>query len=225
MSYADALAGVPLAYKYDAPILLTAGKSTLEENVAAQIEKLNPSKIIILGGKRVISDEILNSLSEKCEVERISGSDRYKTAVEISKNLNPNPVTAIVVTGTDYADALSISPYAAMKEYPIVYSNPNTGLTAETVEYLTSATDILIIGGAATVRENTVAQLYSKNIERIAGSDRYKTSYAIAERFNDEFGNDVMFATGTNFPDALAGGVLGAKLKTPLFPNLSQRSN
>lgn len=46
---------------------------------------------------------------------------------------------------------------------------------------------------------------------------RYQTSYEIAKKFSDEFGNDVMLATGTIFPDALTGGVLATKLKTPLL--------
>ena len=41
--------------------------------------------------------------------------------------------------------------------------------------------------------------------------------YAVADRFRDSFGDDVMIATGMNFPDALAGGVLAAKLDTPLL--------
>ena len=104
-----------------------------------------------------------------------------------------------------------------MKAYPIVYSNPTSGLTPSTVEYLSSAQKIYIIGGEMAVGQNTVDQLEGKDVERIFGTSRYLTSYEIANKFADEFGNAVMFATGTNFPDALAGGVLGAKIGTPLL--------
>ncbi|MBQ6570201.1 MAG: leucine-rich repeat protein [Clostridia bacterium] len=216
-NYADALAGVPLAYKLNAPILLTAGKSQLESGVAAQIEKLGATKVILLGGTFAISADIENELAQNYTVERVFGATRYDTALEISKKVNPNPTTVFIVTGTGYADALSVSPYAAMKGYPIVYSNPNTGLTASTVEYLASTRKIFVIGGIGAVGQNTIDQIEDKSIERIFGVTRYLTSYEIANRFADEFGDAVMFATGTNFPDALAGGVLGAKIGAPLL--------
>ncbi|MBQ6569349.1 MAG: cell wall-binding repeat-containing protein, partial [Clostridia bacterium] len=74
-----------------------------------------------------------------------------------------------------------------------------------------------IIGGEMAVGQNTVDQLEGKDAERIFGTSRYLTSFEIASKFADEFGDSVMFATGTNFPDALAGGVLGAKLRSPLL--------
>ncbi|MCL5888142.1 MAG: cell wall-binding repeat-containing protein [Actinobacteria bacterium] len=50
------------------------------------------------------------------------------------------------------------------------------------------------------------------NVERLAGDNRYTTAAAIAEYAVGQllwFGWDgVGLATGTNFPDALAGGVL-----------------
>ena len=119
--------------------------------------------------------------------------------------------------------ALSISPYAAMKGYPIVYSNPSTGLTANTVNYLKSSKNIIIIGGTGVVGQNTVSQLSGKSITRISGSNRYLTSYEIAKKYSSEFSSDIMLATGENFPDALAGGVLAAKLRTPLI--LTQRTS
>ncbi|MBQ6570504.1 MAG: cell wall-binding repeat-containing protein [Clostridia bacterium] len=216
-NYADALAGVLLAYKLNAPILLTAGKAQLEASVAEQIEKLGATKVVLLGGSFAISEDIENELKANYTVERVFGTTRYDTALEISKIVEPDPSTVFVVTGTNYADALSVSPYAAMKAYPIVYSNPTSGLTPSTVEYLSSAQKIYIIGGEMAVGQNTVDQLEGKDVERIFGTSRYLTSYEIANKFADEFGNAVMFATGTNFPDALAGGVLGAKIGTPLL--------
>ena len=216
-NFADALAGGPLAYKLNAPILLTAGKAQLEESVAAQIEALGATKVVLLGGTFAISADIESQLAQTYEVERVFGTTRYDTALEISKKVNSSPSTVFVVTGTGYADALSVSSYAAMKGYPIVYSNPNTGLTTSTVEYLASAQKIYIIGGEMAVGQVTVDQLEGKDVERIFGTSRYMTSYEIANKFAAEFGNAVMFATGTNFPDALAGGVLGAKIGAPLL--------
>ncbi|MBT2692559.1 cell wall-binding repeat-containing protein [Bacillus sp. ISL-55] len=53
-NFPDALAGGPLAYKYDAPILLTS-KDTLGEATKSEILRLKAKKAIILGSKGVIS--------------------------------------------------------------------------------------------------------------------------------------------------------------------------
>ena len=56
-----------------------------------------------------------------------------------------------------------------------------------------------------------------KNIVRISGSDRYSTGIAVNNRFKSSFKtNTICVATGLNFPDALAGGVLAAKQYAPL---------
>ena len=55
-------------------------------------------------------------------------------------------------------------------------------------------------------------------IRRIYGANRYSTCIAVNKSFQGLFtGNAVCVATGTDFPDALAGGVLAAKKKSPLL--------
>lgn len=68
---------------------------------------------------------------------------------------------------------------------------------------------VYIIGGEgviSTTVESQVAQITSldrANIVRIAGTDRYATSLAVAQYFNLA-GQNVCIATSNNFPDALA---------------------
>ncbi len=49
LAFADALAAAPLAYKYDAPILLTR-PSSIPDSTFNKIKSLNPNKIVIIGG-------------------------------------------------------------------------------------------------------------------------------------------------------------------------------
>src|SRR5699024_5330260 len=60
--YADALAGVPLAYKLDAPILLTP-KDALWEATADEIARLGAGKVVILGGKGAVSPAVEMALT------------------------------------------------------------------------------------------------------------------------------------------------------------------
>ncbi|WP_343216127.1 cell wall-binding repeat-containing protein [Clostridium mobile] len=55
------------------------------------------------------------------------------------------------------------------------------------------------------------------NVKRLYGMDRYKTSASISNKFNDETTNNVIVASGKNFPDALAGSVLSKKLNAPIL--------
>ncbi|MBS4020864.1 MAG: cell wall-binding repeat-containing protein [Dethiobacter sp.] len=48
-NYADALAGAPLAYHHNAPILLT-NTNSLNQAAKGEIIRLNASKVVILGG-------------------------------------------------------------------------------------------------------------------------------------------------------------------------------
>ncbi|WLR41774.1 cell wall-binding repeat-containing protein [Bacillus carboniphilus] len=84
-NYADALAGVPLSHKLDAPLLLTESDS-LTDVTMDEISRLNASKVIILGGEVAISEDVKASLKDMgISVERIAGQDRYETAQKIAE--------------------------------------------------------------------------------------------------------------------------------------------
>ncbi|MCQ2447247.1 MAG: cell wall-binding repeat-containing protein [Clostridia bacterium] len=55
-------------------------------------------------------------------------------------------------------------------------------------------------------------------VDRIEGHSRYDTCLAINEEYAEVLeGDELCVATGTNYPDALAGGVYAAVKKAPLF--------
>jgi len=123
---------------------------------------------------------------------------------------------AIIVTGDNFPDALSIAPIAGMKGYPILltekYSLP-TGL----LSYLNrEVDDTIVVGGTGVVSTNVYNQLPSPL--RLSGDDRYATNLAVIRYFEDslDFGTSYV-ATGKNYPDALAGSALAAREKAPLL--------
>lgn len=118
-NYADALSAVPLAKKYDAPILLTDTNS-VPSKVINELLRLHVGKVFILGGTGVVSSGVeaqLNSLN--ILVERIGGEDRYETSIKVAEKFG-NVDTLTVATGEDYADALSIGPAAAAMGVPVI---------------------------------------------------------------------------------------------------------
>ena len=228
-NYPDALTAASLAGDSNSPILLTEGNS-LSPQATEEIKRLSPSKVIIVGGSAVINDSVKNSVAAAApgaSVQRIWGQTRYETATNILGELSNNSSTAIVTTGTNFADALSVSPYAFATHAPIVLSDPNNGLTDQTINELKAknVSNVIIVGGQNAVPQKVEAQLTSAGLQvskRIAGTTRFETSQMIAdfELADDSLGfkaDGIILATGNNFPDALAAGPLGGRNRNPLL--------
>jgi len=75
--------------------------------------------------------------------------------------------------------------------------------------------DVYVLGGTGAVSAGVMSAVDTKfgTVERLAGDDRYQTAVAVAEKGVAEgmTWDGVAFATGTNFPDALTGGVAQGK--------------
>ncbi|WP_347548440.1 cell wall-binding repeat-containing protein [Pseudalkalibacillus hwajinpoensis] len=205
--FPDALTGAPLAYKHDAPILLTE-QNRLNAAVKKEIERLGATKAIILGGTSAISSYTeyeLKGLGLK--VDRIAGEDRYETAVNIAAKLDGSPEKSILANAFNFPDALSVASYAAKNGYPIVLTNDDK-LPAVSKKILSTTDEQIVVGGENAINADIFESL--SNAVRYSGDDRYATSAAIATVLTPDADTAVV-ATGVKFADALAGSVLAAK--------------
>ena len=82
-----------------------------------------------------------------------------------------------------------------------------------------SVQSVYVLAGPAIISSNAETNLGKYGtVTRIYGSDRYATCILVNEKFADVLTGDSMcLACGTNYPDALAGSVLAAKLRSPLM--------
>ncbi|MFL0268932.1 cell wall-binding repeat-containing protein [Candidatus Clostridium radicumherbarum] len=222
LGFADALTGVPMAYIKDAPILLTEANS-IPNATNSEIIRLNAKNIYILGGTGVVGKNIEDSLRARgYNVIRVSGINRFETAIAIGNEVlkSNNTDTAILTTANDYPDALAISPYAAIKKYPVLYTDTKT-LTPSTKAFLikNGIKKVIIPGGEGAVSAAVANELTSNGItvDRTSGINRYQTALNIVNKYKASFDYDVILATGQDFPDALSGGVLAAKKKIPIL--------
>ncbi|MGB8000065.1 MAG: cell wall-binding repeat-containing protein, partial [Anaerobacillus sp.] len=205
--FPDALAGAPLAYKYDAPILLTE-KHKIDSSVKKEIERLGAKKAIILGGPDAVSPYVEYSLKGLgLKVERVGGENRYETAVNIAAKLGGSPDKAILANAFNFPDALSVASYAAQNGYPIVLTNDDQ-LPAVSKKIMKATEEQIVVGGKDVIHEDIVDGL--SNAIRYSGEDRYATSAAIATVLTPD-ADTAIVATGLKFADALAGSVLAAK--------------
>ena len=226
-NYADALAGVPLAYALDAPILLVQ-RSQPDSSTMYMMERLGAKNIYILGGERAISAECAVRFSDKgFNVKRIYGADRYETAVRIAEELEKvrgdDRTEVFFASAENYPDALAASAPAALKGAPILYISSDGQLDNATRGYLRSAdiTGVKILGGTGAIgrdAETSISSVTHTAAVRIWGSDRYETNLKINEWYASLLNGKVMcVATGRNYPDALAGGVLAARERAPML--------
>ncbi|MGG7165360.1 cell wall-binding repeat-containing protein [Clostridium ihumii] len=208
--YPDALCAVPLATKYNAPILLTR-KDTLDTKLVDELKRLGTSKIFIVGGSGVISENIQNQLNKlNITTERIGGINRYETSILVAKHIDHRGVIA-VATGEDYPDALSIASIAAGSNMPIILT-PKDSMLDETRNYINDEKfhRTYIIGGDGVVSNNVQSQV--PNPKRISGLDRYETNQKVVEEFYYDINfKNVYVAVGNNYPDALSVAALAGK--------------
>ncbi|HEX2141555.1 MAG TPA: cell wall-binding repeat-containing protein [Candidatus Limnocylindria bacterium] len=224
--FPDALAGGALAGKTGGPILLVTN-GTLPPATAAELDRLNPDTIVVLGGKSAVSDAVLNAAKGYAtggSVTRLHGADRYATAAAVSKHGFAEGVpVAYVATGTGFPDALAGGPLAARTGGPILLVTRTTvpAATAAELARLKPA-KIVVLGGSTAVSDAVLNSLKGYagggNVTRLAGADRFATAAKVsASRWLADGPDTVLLATGSAFADALAGGAYGGLLDAPLL--------
>ncbi len=202
-NFADALSGTPLAAEEGGPLLLTPS-ANLDGRVLTEIERVLPggATIYILGGTSAVSVAVETALSNNgYTIERLSGNDRYGTAVAVAGALH-DPNVVFEADGTNFPDALSAGAAAAREGGAILLTAGST-MAATTATYLAAhpGDQRFAIGGPAA-RADQQANAY-------IGTDRYGTSVLVARAFFDT-PTVVGLASGANFPDALSGGTVAA---------------
>lgn len=229
-SFPDALAGVPLAGALGSPILLTGSGDSLESAVRSRLVRLGVRNVYILGGTSAVSEKIYGELIKmNINVTRLSGKDRFETAVSIGRKLielsGQLPDEVFFASSQNYPDALAAGPAASATGSPILYMKPDGTLDSATAAFVaelngSGLSAASILGGSSAVAEGAesrLADLGMTEVERISGSDRYATALAINSAYSHVLHTDTLVAaTGTAFPDALAGGALASFNASPI---------
>jgi putative cell wall-binding protein len=227
-TFADALGGSALAAAKNGPLLLTPPTS-LFPDTKTEIQRLLGSgsgkTVYLVGGTGALSAGVASSITAMgLKAVRLSGDNRYETAVAVAKAINPSPDQVLAATGLNFPDALSAGAAAGSYDVPGSGTSAVVVLTADKVmppatqSYLNgleagaNPPSIVGIGGAAA------AALDASGLPGfgIVGDNRYETAQQVADFFF--FGAHFFgAATGTNFPDALSGGAMLATLGGPLL--------
>ena len=157
------------------------------------------------------------------QTQRIAGSDRYQTAVQISAaQFSPGVPVVYLANGLQFPDALSAAAAAAREGGPVLLTDPTRLPTVVRNELIRlRPARIVVVGGNAAVRaevEQAVrTAVPSATVQRRQGPDRYQTAAAISRAVFPAGVNKVYLATGLTFPDALAGAAAAGRDGAPVL--------
>lgn len=212
-NYPDALTGIAYAEELGAPMLLTRGQS-LSDATRDEIQRLKATKVVILGGPVAVSEGVEAALkSMGLSVTRLQGSNRYETAVNIGEAMTRAGSHLFLTSGMEFADAISIAPVSALKDQPVLLTQPGR-LPEPTRQAILrwGIRDVTILGGEIAVNEAIASELtkLGVRVERISGSNRYDTNARINQKYYTS-PTQVVMASGALFPDALTGSLLALK--------------
>lgn len=189
------------------PVALDA--SQLLTSLYRDGSRLDPSP----EGHAYIRDRIVADI---LGVYRLAGSTRFDTALKAADALKANLdlekfENIIIASGTGFADALSGSYLAAVKQAPILLSY-TTEWNRKAVDYvkenLAENGTVYILGGTAAVPEELEVMLEGYQLVRLAGENRFGTNLAVLREAGAGEG-ELLVCTGTGFADSLSASAVG----------------
>lgn len=249
--FADALTAGPLADVRDYA-LLTMPSGKIDPRVVSAInsncnrftqgkfeEKTNINQITLIGGTGIWTEaqraQLQNATGKP--VDRISGINRYDTAVEIAGQVAkeiwkdktdedgginpPLTVNAYVATGMDFADALAAGAAASANDGVVLLTNGSL-MHDKTEAYLDKQYEWMpsmighiehhAVGGPAkTAMDNADIRVDKSYV----GSDRYATAVLLAKSYA-KTAKSITIASGENYADAVVAGAFAANHDGPL---------
>ncbi|WP_461045874.1 N,N-dimethylformamidase beta subunit family domain-containing protein [Terrabacter koreensis] len=153
---------------------------------------------------------------------RLSGFDRYQTAVAVSRQHFPDGFGGVVhiATGLNFPDAVSAA--AASRGAGPVLMVPGSWVPQAVLDELARLhpNRVVVVGSAAVVSDAallSVGKAAGVTPVRVAGPDRYATAARLSAATFAPGVPVAYVAVGTDFPDALAAGAAGARLGGPVL--------
>ena len=195
------------------------------------------SKIINSGAKQIYVfayDRLYNSTSRvvllkdlQDKVTRLTGPNRYQTAIAISKYSVNQAKTVIIASGVASADSLVAGPLSAQLNAPLLLVNSRT-LSKEVISEIKRlhSDSAIIVGGEAVVPKVIADELkkLGLSVERLSGVNRYETSIKVDKKVRALSGvtSQAVIASGKSLVDALAMGPVAAKMGVGILFNDGQ---
>ena len=221
--YPDALTAGAAAGFEGGPVLLVA-PDALPSVVATELNRLQPGRIVVVGGEGAVSGSVETSLGAFTTgpVTRLGGIDRYATAAAVSSAaFDPGVDVVYIATGENFPDALPAAAAAGQLGGPLLLTRTDSLPSFTAAELRRLQPQRIVIAGESDVVsvevETALAGFTAGAVERDAGSDRFATAAAISAGVAPLGADTVYVATGANFPDGVAATAAAIGASAPLL--------
>lgn len=151
-------------------------------------------------------------------VDRVAGQNRVATSLDLFERVQ-NRQEPVLATGRNFPDGLVAGALAGASKSGVILTTATDAIEPATLSRLqgSGTKKVTIVGGTGAVPSGVENSLKAAGIQvtRIAGRDRYDTALQVFEHMKASgklsAQAPVFYATGKNFPDALASSAAAAK--------------
>jgi putative cell wall-binding protein len=233
--YPDALSATALV-RPAGPLLLVPPTGPVPSAVLAELDRLSPEVIVVVGGTGAVSTSVEQQLRVIAPTDREAGRDRYDTAARVALDADtiyrdegtPDDVdplgliTLYVVGGDSFPDALAAGAATGPRRGAVVLTRKDA-LPAASARVVTTVSPqrIVVVGGTGVVSSAVLSRLRtlapSAEVLRTSGANRYATAAAVSRSEFVHPGNGIMLASGEGFADALSAAAFGSVVEHALL--------
>lgn len=203
------------ATAYDKASVSGAGTLSLKNGAKkTTVEVISTSGKVREYDVTVVTESFSGSFT--ADTDRISGANRFETAVSVAEQLKKELgvsrfANVVIANSDDFADALSATALAAEKKAPILIVNKNNEEYARTYirENMSESGTVYIVGGTGVITTGFESSLSGYNVVRLAGENRYETNLAVLKAMNLNGRSEILTASGLDYADALSASATG----------------
>lgn len=160
--FADAVSAAPAAARDGAPVLLTQA-DTAPDSMLAELARLAPSRVVIVGGVSAVSDGVRAAIQATLPaalITRLAGPNRYETSAAVAGTFPAAAQVIYAASGVGFPDAIAAAAAAGAQAAPMVLTAPNTlppSVRDEIVRL--RPTRAVVAGGTAAVSDTVLAAI------------------------------------------------------------------
>jgi YVTN family beta-propeller protein len=222
-NFPDALSASAAAGVKKSPVLLVT-RDSIPTVVAAELRRLKPGNIVVMGGTNTVSDALAAALTAYAPTTRLGGADRYAVSAALSaREFGVGVAVAYIASGQNFPDALSGSAAAGHLNGPVLLvTKDGVPSTVATELERLHPRKIVVLGGPNSVSDATLTEVVAHTpagtpAARLAGADRYAVSAAVSADTYPTGASTVYVASGAVFPDALSGSAAAIVANAPVL--------
>ncbi len=215
-TYPDALSASSAAASLGVPLLLV-GRDRVPTATAAELDRIDPDRIVVIGGPAAVADQVAADLSAWAPVERLGGADRAATSRIVARRLwqdRPQWTSRLYLVDADDWAAAMVA--ATNGPFPVVAVSAIDGRLAELVDDLEVESVVLVgdLAGRDDVADD-VADLVGSRPVRIGASDPTGLSVAFASTLSHR--QAAVVASSESFADALTMAATAWRTRSALL--------